>query len=61
MKSKDTRFEWVLDLPQDESRPQKELRSGDGCPKCGAAVLEYDGLLNLACPHCGFAVGGCFT
>jgi hypothetical protein len=38
-----------------------ELRSGDLCPQCREGFLEYDGLLNLSCPTCGFAVGGCFT
>lgn len=55
------RFEWVLDHHPEESRSHNEPRPGDPCPKCGQAVLEYDGLLNLACPNCGYAVGGCFT
>lgn len=55
------RFEWVLEHHPDESHSHKEPRSGDPCPKCGQAVLEYDGLLNLSCPNCGYAVGGCFT
>jgi hypothetical protein len=38
-----------------------ELHSGDLCPRCRAATLDYDGLLNLACPACGFALSGCFT
>lgn len=38
-----------------------ELRSGDLCPQCEAEKLDYDGMLNLACPACGYAVGGCFT
>jgi uncharacterized Zn finger protein (UPF0148 family) len=42
-------------------QPDKALRSGDVCPRCGTAKLDYDGLLNLACPACGFAVGGCFS
>lgn len=59
--TKGARFDWVLELENDEPRLHKEPRSGDMCPKCGEAVLEYDGLLNLACPKCGYAVGGCFT
>lgn len=39
----------------------QELRRGDICPECGRGRLDYDGLLNLACSECGFAVGGCFT
>lgn len=38
-----------------------ELRRGDICPLCGQSKLDYDGLLNLACSVCGYAVGGCFT
>lgn len=36
-------------------------RSGDLCPRCALAPLDYDGLLNLSCPECGYTVGGCFT
>jgi len=39
----------------------KEPRAGDICPNCGEGVLDYDGLLNLACPECGYAIPGCFT
>lgn len=39
----------------------KEPRAGDLCPKCREGRLDYNGLLNLACPKCGYAVGGCFT
>ena len=38
-----------------------ELRSGDQCPLCNQGTLDYDGMLNLTCPNCGFEVGGCFT
>lgn len=39
--------------------PEKlpELRAGDRCPGCGEEKLDYDGLLNLACPICGEVVG----
>jgi len=37
------------------------LRAGDLCPTCRLEHLEYDGLLNLACPKCGYALSGCFT
>ncbi len=37
------------------------LRPGDLCPRCHTAALDYDGLLNLACPGCGFTLSGCFT
>lgn len=59
---KEINLEFILHSPgeQDEAMP-KELRSGDLCPRCGEASLDYNGLLNLACPICGYAVGGCFT
>jgi uncharacterized protein (DUF983 family) len=38
-----------------------ELRPGSPCPRCNKGKLEYNGLLNLACIHCGYAIGGCFT
>jgi hypothetical protein len=41
--------------------PASRLRAGDLCPACRGAHLDYDGLLNLACPACGYALGGCFT
>lgn len=38
------------------------LRSGDLCPQCQSERLDYDGLLNLTCPKCGFTPGGgCFS
>jgi hypothetical protein len=38
------------------------LRSGDLCPQCRVERLDYDGLLNLICPGCGFTPGGgCFS
>ncbi len=43
---------WTLDRPP---------RSGDLCPRCQAGHLDYDGLLNLVCLHCGYTVGGSFT
>jgi uncharacterized protein (DUF983 family) len=43
--------------------PQKtvEMHAGDTCPRCQKGVLDFDGLLNLACPQCGYSLGGCFT
>jgi len=38
-----------------------EIRRGDRCPMCQQGVMDYDGLLNLACPVCGYTLGGCFT
>jgi hypothetical protein len=38
-----------------------DLRSGDLCPNCREATMDYDGLLNLVCPQCGYRHAGCFT
>ena len=45
------------------------LQSADGksfsgqmiCPQCGQAELDYDALLNLRCPACGYVSVGSFT
>jgi hypothetical protein len=46
---------------KDAQGEKHEPHRGDLCPRCGQARLDYDGLLNLTCPNCGYAVGGCFT
>ena len=38
-----------------------EIRRGDRCPMCQQGIMDYDGLLNLVCPVCGYVLGGCFT
>ena len=38
-----------------------ELQAGDLCPSCRKARLDYNGLLNLACPQCSYSLVGCFT
>ena len=39
-----------------------DVHSGDLCPRCRGERLDYDGLLNLVCPGCGFTPGGgCFS
>jgi uncharacterized protein (DUF983 family) len=53
-------------LPEDQHESQdrpagKALGVGNLCPHCQEGCLDYDGLLNLACSRCGFALGGCFT
>lgn len=52
----------VLELEHlDQVKLPHELRSGDLCPQCHEGRLDYDGMLNLSCPVCAYAVGGCFT
>jgi hypothetical protein len=46
-----------LEAPQETA----EMHAGDTCPRCLKGVLDFDGLLNLACPQCGYSLGGCFT
>lgn len=41
--------------------PTQEFRRGAPCPNCGDGILDYDGMLNLSCPVCGFSLSGCFT
>lgn len=45
----------------DASLETSVLHAGDMCPRCQRGVLDYDGLLNLACSQCGYSLGGCFT
>lgn len=46
---------------EDLSGQQENLKVGDECPKCHQATLDYDGLLNIVCPVCGYTLAGCFT
>ncbi len=41
----------------------KAAQVGDFCPTCHESRLDYDGMLNLACPKCGTVIntGGAFT
>jgi hypothetical protein len=37
------------------------FQAGALCSQCQKGILDYDELLNLVCPVCGQAQGGCFT
>jgi len=37
--------------------PKKVVKVGKPCPECGIGILDYNGLLDLECPHCGFTEG----
>ena len=46
--------EFLFKPEPDQNNPYpSSLRAGDLCPVCGKAALDYDGMLNLACPGCG--------
>lgn len=38
-----------------------EIRPGDLCPACSQVKIDYDSILNLTCPECGYTLAGCFT
>lgn len=42
----------VTIVPLDPPRP------GSTCPACGQGRLDYNGLLELECPWCGFVFAG---
>jgi hypothetical protein len=56
----------VGEMDKPDARPPEAdvhpLRAGVLCPQCMTSTLDYDGLLNLSCPTCGFSQGGgCHT
>jgi uncharacterized protein (DUF983 family) len=42
-------------------RPGERLRAGMTCPRCQQGKLDYNGLLQLACPVCGLIETGACT
>ena len=47
----------LLGIGQPEMPKVGPLRSGSVCPQCGQGRLDYNGLLQLECPRCGYASG----
>jgi len=42
-----------------ENQPsEKPLRPGDPCPRCEIGKMDYNGLLELECTHCGYVISG---
>lgn len=54
-----TRLFYRLELT--DLRPENDAGPGQLCPNCGQGVLDYDGLLVLVCPQCGYSQAGCST
>jgi len=61
-RQKDRSFSFTLQptLPG-QNHSLRHPQPGKTCPACGLGIMDYDGLLNLICPVCGFGEGGCFT
>jgi uncharacterized protein (DUF983 family) len=38
--------------------PRQPVHRGSVCPKCGEGLLDYNGLLDLECPNCGYVESG---
>ncbi|MBM3153675.1 MAG: hypothetical protein FJZ96_15975 [Chloroflexi bacterium] len=38
--------------------PASGYHSGASCPVCDAGRLDYNGLLDLECPQCGWTLSG---
>lgn len=49
------------DVRPDSGAHALAARPGELCPNCGQGVMDYDGLLVLKCPACGFSQAGCST
>ncbi len=56
-----TEFERIMENQSKFTNAQFEIRFGGVCPVCEIGILDYDGMLNLICPNCGYSAGGCFT
>lgn len=36
-------------------QPAALVKRGAPCPQCGQGLLDYNGMLELECPNCGFS------
>ncbi len=43
---------------QPAAEPAEPLKWGSICPHCGQGKLDYNGVLHLECPVCGYEVTG---
>lgn len=47
----------LLGIDPPPTQTNKPLRKGEICPVCLQGQLDYNGLLQLECPACGFVSG----
>ena len=52
---------FFIQTDEENTFSSANIAVGEKCPLCQEGVLDYDGMLNLVCPTCGFTAGGCFT
>jgi uncharacterized protein (DUF983 family) len=45
----------VAELSDSNSLGQVRIRRGSLCPNCGEGKMDFNGLLDLECSHCGFS------
>jgi len=49
--------EQMVSAPENEVSSRRPVRRGEPCPRCGVGVLDYNGMIDLECPVCGFTEG----
>jgi ribosomal protein L37AE/L43A len=55
------RIEEILNEQEKGEDQHQVIRRNDPCPVCRKGRLNYNGLLNLECDHCGYTLAGCST